>query len=362
MVYSLWLFILAGYRMWSLLILLCGVCVCAQEYTPGDAASAADTLSKAVQGTSVNEWRGYYRREHSLVKPYQGTGMDIPYWDITGSTMVSGQYIRLTPDLQSRQGGLWNTMPVWSRDWELLVNFKVHGTTGDLFGDGFAIWYVQERSQAGNVFGSKDFFRGLAIFLDTYSNHNGPHSHGHPYISAMVNNGSLHYDHDKDGTHTQLGGEHVGCEAKFRNKEHETQILVRYVGDTLSVFTDISGAGVWKECMSVNGVRLPTGYYFGMSAATGDLTDNHDIVSVKMFEQEFAHVEKEGELNRQDIEPAADFAASPRDHVEDPRPSKLGWLGTTVLLIIGIVVVVAVLGFGLVFLQKRQERSRKRFY
>lgn len=90
--------------------------------------------------------------------------------------------------------------------------------------------------------------------------------------------------------------------------------------------------------------------------------DNHDIVSVKMFEQEFARVEKEGELNRQDIEPAADFAASPRDHVEDPRPSKLGWLGTTVLLIIGIVVVVAVLGFGLVFLQKRQERSRKRFY
>lgn len=56
------------------------------------------------------------------------------------------------------------------------MNFKVHGTTGDLFGDGFAIWYVQERSQAGNVFGSKDFFRGLAIFLDTYSNHNGPHS------------------------------------------------------------------------------------------------------------------------------------------------------------------------------------------
>ncbi|VDM42339.1 unnamed protein product [Toxocara canis] len=320
--------------MWSLLLWVCAAYICAQEYTP-DSPSAADALSKAVEGTSVNEWRGYYRREHSLVKPYQGSGMDIPYWDITGSTMVSGQYIRLTPDMQSRQGGLWNTMPVWSRDWELVVNFKVHGTAGDLFGDGIALWYVQDRSQPGNVFGSKDYFRGLAIFLDTYSNHNGPHSHGHPYISAMVNNGSLHYDHDKDGTHTQLGGEHVGCEAKFRNKEYDTQILI---------------------------LRLPTGYYFGMSAATGDLADNHDIVSVKMFEQEFAHVEKEGEVNRRNIEPAAEFAASPRDHVEDPRPSKLGWLGTTVLLIIGILVVVAVLGFGLIFLQKRQERSRKRFY
>lgn len=51
----------------------------------------------------------------------------------------------------------------------------------------------------------------------------------------MVNNGSGHYDHDNDGTHNQLGGEHTGCEAKFRNKDYDTQILIRYVGDTLSV-------------------------------------------------------------------------------------------------------------------------------
>lgn len=87
----------------------------------------------------------------------------------------------------------------------------------------------------GDVFGSKDYFRGLGIFLDTYSNHNGAHSHSHPYISAMVSNGSLHYDHDSDGTHTALGNEHTGCEAKFRNKEYDTQILIRYVGDILSV-------------------------------------------------------------------------------------------------------------------------------
>lgn len=47
----------------------------------------------------------------------------------------------------------------------------------------------------------------------------------------MVNNGSLHYDHDRDGTHTEL----AGCEAKFRNKQYETSMLVRYVDDTISV-------------------------------------------------------------------------------------------------------------------------------
>lgn len=33
-----------------------------------------------------------------------------------------------------------------------------------------------------------------------------PLQHDHPYISAMVNNGSLHYDHDRDGTHSQVSG------------------------------------------------------------------------------------------------------------------------------------------------------------
>ena len=40
----------------------------------------------------------------------------------------------------------------------------------------------------------------------------------------MVNNGSLHYDHDRDGTHTQI----AGCSSKFRNLEHDTILLVRY--------------------------------------------------------------------------------------------------------------------------------------
>ena len=31
-------------------------------------------------------------------------------------------------------------------------------------------------SPLGSVFGSKDYYHGLGIFLDTYSNQNGPHN------------------------------------------------------------------------------------------------------------------------------------------------------------------------------------------
>lgn len=36
--------------------------------------------------------------------------MTMPYWDFMGSTMVTNNYIRLTPDIQSKQGALWNSV------------------------------------------------------------------------------------------------------------------------------------------------------------------------------------------------------------------------------------------------------------
>ncbi|KAK5986166.1 L-type lectin [Trichostrongylus colubriformis] len=202
-----------------------------------------------------------------------------------------------------------------------------------------AIWYVSEPNQMGPVFGGKDYFRGLAVFLDTYSNHNGPHTHRHPYISAMVSDGSLHYDHDRDGTHTQLGGENTGCEAKFRNKDYETQILLRYVDDTLSP-------------------KLK--YVLELTCEKN--INTHGVVAVKMFEQEFARVSRADETNRKDIVPQAGFRAAPRDHVDDPQPSRLGWLGSFLLVVTGIIVVCIGVRYGIVYIRKGSERQRKRFY
>lgn len=78
-----------------------------------------------------------------------------------------------------------------------MLEFKVHGHGKDLFGDGMAFWYVKHPMQPGNVFGAADYFWGLGLFLDTYANQNGAHTHGHPYVSAMVNNASMAYDHDR---------------------------------------------------------------------------------------------------------------------------------------------------------------------
>jgi len=303
------------------------------------------------------EWnpKDFQKREHSLVKPYTGTGFGVPNWDFLGSTMVTSNYIRLTSDDRSKQGAIWNKIPCRVRNWEVQLSFKVSGTTRDLFGDGFAFWYAKDRMVDGPVFGSKDLFSGLAIIADTYSNHNGPHNHNHPYLSAMVNNGSVSYDHDRDGTHTMLGG----CEVKFRNVQHETVIAIRYEGDRLTVSHDLHNRRAWEPCFTIEGVQLPTGYYFGVSATTGDLSDNHDVISIKTYELDTPEgVSKE---ERAGILPQAEYVSAPRDHKDDPVPSMSGVkkFFLVLLALLGLVVCVVV---GMMIYQNRQENSRKRFY
>jgi mannose-binding lectin 2 len=145
--------------------------------------------------------------------------------------VVTNSYVRLTPDRQSKQGNLWNTVPVRVHNWEVVVQFSVHGLGQNLFGDGFALWYTKDRGNSGPIFGSSDYFTGLGIFFDTYSNYNGDHTHEHPYISAMINNGSMHYDHDRDGTHSQV----AGCTVLFRNSPHDTFVAFTYIDRSLTV-------------------------------------------------------------------------------------------------------------------------------
>lgn len=90
-------------------------------------------------------------------------------------------------------------------------------------------WYVKERMMPGPVFGSKDYFSGLAVIIDTYNNHDPSHfdhSLEHPYISVLVCNGVTKYDHDQDGTHQQAGG----CGAKsIRNAKFGTRVGIQLI-------------------------------------------------------------------------------------------------------------------------------------
>ncbi|XP_047707791.1 VIP36-like protein isoform X5 [Prionailurus viverrinus] len=273
----------------------------------------------------------YLKREHSLSKPYQGVGTgSSSLWNLMGNAMVMTQYIRLTPDMQSKQGALWNRVPCFLRDWELQVHFRIHGQgKKNLHGDGLAIWYTKDRMQPGPVFGNMDKFVGLGVFVDTYPNEEKQqeaqkrrYSPGvqrvFPYISAMVNNGSLSYDHERDGRPTELGG----CTAIVRNLHYDTFLVIRYVKRHLTIMMDIDGKHEWRDCIEVPGVRLPRGYYFGTSSITGDLSDNHDVISLKLFELTVERTPEEEKLHRDVFLPSVDNMKLPEGLEGWPQKSQ----------------------------------------
>uniref|UniRef100_H3B393 Lectin, mannose binding 2 like n=1 Tax=Latimeria chalumnae TaxID=7897 RepID=H3B393_LATCH len=319
----------------------------------------------AFWGSNVQQCLGdqteeYLKREFSLIKPYQGLGSTGSHWDLLGSTMVTTQYVRLTPDMQSKQGAIWSRLLciLFFRNWWAVVGISLHSLGLQILNNLRCVLFFSSLSPpplSGPVFGSKDKFVGLAVFVDTYPNEEKQHERTFPFISAMVSNGSLNYEHERDGKTTELGG----CTALVRNLNHDTFLVIRYVKRRLTVMIDIDGKHEWRDCLDIPGVRLPRGYYFGTSAATGDLSDNHDIISLKLYELTVERTPQEESLDKEVFIPSVDNMKLGTDDLYSEPMS-----GITVFFIIffGLLGLMVVAVVGVIAYNKWQEQSRKHFY
>ncbi|XP_042250918.1 lectin, mannose-binding 2-like a isoform X1 [Thunnus maccoyii] len=318
-----------------------------------------------------HEMEEFLKREYSLSKPYQGVGSSgSSHWELMGDAMVTADQVRLTPDMQSRQGAVWSRLPCHLKDWEMQVHFKIHGQgKKNLNGDGLAIWYTKERMRKGPVFGNVDNFTGLGVFVDTYPNEE-KHIEAQkkrytprtqrifPFVLAMVGNGSISYDHERDGRPTELGG----CNAMVRNLKHDTFLFIRYIRRRLTVMIDIDGQHEWRDCLDIPGVRLPQGFYFGATAITGDLSDNHDIISLKLYQLTVLRSKKEEQEEEEEEEitiPSVDnFDLLRLGQVEEGM-SGIAIFFTVLFSMLGCIFLIVI---GLVVYSHWNESRRKRFY
>ncbi|KAJ4310195.1 hypothetical protein N0V94_008568 [Neodidymelliopsis sp. IMI 364377] len=216
-------------------------------------------------------------RTHSLEPPYLDSDMQSRWWDFGGDTIIrTDQYIRLSSDKPSRDGWLFSRVPLTATNWEITVEFKVHGQ-GNLYGDGFAMWLTKQRAQPGPVFGHADNFEGLGIFVDTYKN-NRPGT-VFPYIMAMNGDGKTPYDKDNDGKANEV----AGCSARgIRNSQVPTKARLTYFLDQyLKLELQYKSEDEYTTCFEIPNFKVPPVAYLGFSAETGELSDNFDIVSVK---------------------------------------------------------------------------------
>ncbi|KAJ5133247.1 hypothetical protein N7526_004612 [Penicillium atrosanguineum] len=200
-------------------------------------------------------------RTHSLSPPYLDSDFQSRWFDFGGDTIVrADKYVRLTADRPSQQGWIFSRVPLTATNWQIELEFGIHGE-GNLHGDGFAMWLTKQRATQGPVFGSTDRFEGLGLFIDTYKNNRPGVSF--PYVMAMMGDGSTTYDQAHDGKANEL----AGCSARgLRSAPYKTE-------------------DSWTNCFTLNAeetnIAIPSVAYLGLSAETGELSDNHDIISLK---------------------------------------------------------------------------------
>ncbi|KAJ6237301.1 vesicular mannose-binding lectin [Anaeramoeba flamelloides] len=209
-------------------------------------------------------------------------------WVTLGSSQFNqNDGLILTQQEKSQQGSIWNKNPFLFENWEMEVEFKIKG--GKIGADGIAIWLVKDTEQFGNAFGSKNPFNGLGIFLDTYQNEPG-FRRVEEKIQFMIGDGTTFYDSSTDGKSNKL----EECLIKYRNKGF-SKLRVRYVKKHLSIEIDTGTKQNWFQCINVPSVNISPGNYFGISAATGGLSDRHVIESftVKRRQNGFSMVSKD---------------------------------------------------------------------
>jgi len=197
----------------------------------------------------------------------------VPFFEYSGNAIASEEMVRITPSLRSQKGMMWTKEMTNFDWWEVEITFRVTGR-GRIGADGLAFWYTAAKGLEGPVYGSSDQWIGLGVFMDSFDNDN---KHNNPYISAMVNDGSKNYDHQNDGSTQQL----AGCLRDFRNKPFPVKARVEYFHNILTVYIHNGMSNNDKDfemCIRAENVVLPKNGYFGLSAATGGLADDHDVL------------------------------------------------------------------------------------
>ncbi|KAF9580244.1 hypothetical protein BGW38_003184 [Lunasporangiospora selenospora] len=95
---------------------------------------------------------------------------------------------------------------------------------------------------------------------------------------AMMGDGRTAYDSATDGRTNRL----AFCESDFRNKNVPTKGRISYYRETGELVFKLQTKAwdQWDDCFSLTGVKIPQVAYLGFTSVTGEVHDNHDIISV----------------------------------------------------------------------------------
>ncbi|KAK8812777.1 hypothetical protein WA538_002511 [Blastocystis sp. DL] len=229
---------------------------------------------------------------HSFAPPFNNYAWSgnrrITGWTCGDNASIKEFFIRLTPDRQSKSGYCWSDTPLNSNKWVTTFKFRISGQGEYLFGDGMTFFFTNQKShESGELHGSSDEFVGFAVNLATYKNQN--YVAFHRDIGLYVGNSTKEHAYHPESYHP-------GCFSSYRYYEKRqdftadkfASVRVAYdaEAETIRVTVDAQGSGFFQSCVSEK-VQLPAEWWktatVGVSASTGQVADNHDLISVETW-------------------------------------------------------------------------------
>lgn len=188
----------------------------------------------------------------------------IPNFALSGSdrqpTVLSNKVI-LTPISPGNQrGAIWSTATLKELEWVADIEFRANGP--ERGGGNLNIWLV---SKGDAEVGSRSIytvgrFDGLALVVDAHGGSAGR-------LRGFLNDGEVDY-----AARSSIDDQAFGhCDFPYRNLGRPSQIKIRQTRSNFRV--EIDG----RLCFESPQVSLPTGYSFGVTAATPDTPDSFEV-------------------------------------------------------------------------------------
>jgi lectin, mannose-binding 2 len=149
---------------------------------------------------------------HSFEPPFtevdvSGSRMVNKHWRSSGVAAISQNFVRLTPDRQSKRGALWSRKALGLDAFTSTLKFRISGQGKQFFGDGIAMWIVNNAYYVeGDLHGNQEKFVGIGIIFDTYKN--TENFANHRDVTVLINDGEKTYE--------MMTEDVIGCNSQFR--------------------------------------------------------------------------------------------------------------------------------------------------
>ncbi|KAH6624846.1 concanavalin A-like lectin/glucanase domain-containing protein [Chaetomium sp. MPI-SDFR-AT-0129] len=197
----------------------------------------------------------------------------IPNFALQGRPLVPellSDRVILTPVAPGNQrGAVWADKTLQNQNWVTDVEFRASGP--ERGGGNFNIWLVRDgpSSVGSDSVYSAGRFEGLGLVVDQHSGSGG-------MLRGFLNDGTTDFRNHHNVDSLAFGQ----CSFTYRNLGRPTQIKLRHTEKEFSV--EVAG----RSCFKTDQVRLPSGYNFGLTAASADSPDSFEVFKLAVLTED----------------------------------------------------------------------------